>query len=183
MDTYTPKLTNQQATAIAGYIKPFLPPHVEIPALCHLDRTAFVDKEIRKLKGQWERGILEALKRFGSVEFGKRKFRSGGEDFELDAASPAAGAIAIRIDIKRIEARRDIHKRCDEIVNKAARLKAAHPKVRFAAVIYYPFIDEHGNVRSRLESEHIDALVFAAESKDSVENAVKMLLARLGVAR
>ena len=67
-------------------------------------------------------------------------------------------------------------------MNKAARLKAVHPEARFAAVIYYPFIDEHGNVRSRLESEHIDAVVFAAGSKESVDSAVKMLLARLAIA-
>jgi len=85
--------------------------------------------------------------------------------------------------VKRIEARRDIHKRCDEIVNKAARLKTACPNATFAAVIYYPFIEEHANVKSRLESDDIDAVMFAAESKESVEGAVKMLLARLGAVR
>lgn len=45
--------------------------------------------------------------------------------------------------MKRIEARRDIHKRCDEIVRKAVKLKQIYPKVKFGAVIYYPFIDEH----------------------------------------
>lgn len=183
LDTYTPRLTAGQAAAVAGYIKPFLPPYVEVPALSHLDRTAFVDKEIRKTKGRWERGIVEALNRFAALQFRKRKFRSGDEEFELDAASPSSGAVTVGIDVKRIEARRDIHKRCDEIVNKAARLKAAHAEARFAAVIYYPFIDEHGNVRSRLESEDIDAVVFAAEAKESVESAVKMLVARLGIAR
>jgi len=102
VDTYAPKLTEQEAAAIAGYIKPFLPPYMEIPALSHLDRTAFVDKEIRKVKGQWERAILEALNRFASASFRKRKFRSGDEEFELDAASPATGAIAIGVDVKRI---------------------------------------------------------------------------------
>jgi hypothetical protein len=183
LDTYAPRLRAQHASAIAGYLKPFLPPYMEIPALSHLDRTAFVDKEIRKTKGRWERGILHALNRFASVSFKKRKFRSGSETFELDAASPPSGGIEIGMDVKRIEARRDIHKRCDEIVNKAGRLKAAHPEARFAVVVYYPFIDEHANVKSRLESDDIDAVMFAAESKESVEGTVKMLLARLGAAR
>jgi hypothetical protein len=44
--------------------------------------------------------------------------------------------VHIGIDIKRIEARQDIHKRCDEIVNKAAKLKAVFRKAKFGAVIY-----------------------------------------------
>ncbi len=183
VDTYAPRLTGEQASSIAGYMKSFLPPYAEIPALSHLDRTAFVDKEIRKIKGRWERGVLDALNRFGRVRFKKRKFRAANEQFELDAASPLSGDIAIGVDVKRIEARRDIHKRCDEIVNKASRLKAAFPNAQFAAVLYYPFIDEHANVKSRLESDDINAVMFAAESKESVEAAVKMLLARLGAAR
>ncbi|MBW2148915.1 MAG: hypothetical protein JRI22_18045 [Deltaproteobacteria bacterium] len=33
--------------------------YVEIPALSNLDRVAFIDKEIRKGKGQWERRVIE----------------------------------------------------------------------------------------------------------------------------
>lgn len=146
VDTYNPKLMEQEAAAIAGYIKLYLPPYLEIPALSNLDRVAFVDKEIRKRKGRWERSILETLNRFGSVRFKKRKFEVAGEKFELDAATPEEGSVHIGIDVKRIEARRDIHKRCDEIVNKAARLKSISPEAKFAAVIYYPFIDEHINI-------------------------------------
>lgn len=119
LDTYDPNLTEQLAFAIAGYIKPFLPEYLEIPALSVLDRVAFVDKEIRKIKGRWERRILETLNRFSSLPFTKRKFVANNQEFELDAAAPDDGPIQIGIDIKRIEARRDIHKRCDEIVNKA----------------------------------------------------------------
>ena len=183
VDTYNPRLTEQQASAIAGYIKPFLPPYIEIPALSSLDRVAFIDKEIRKGKGRWERRIIETLNRFSSVKFKKRKFTANGEEFELDAATPHEGPVRIGIDVKRIEARRDIHKRCDEIVNKAAKLKSVFPEAKFAAVIYYPFIDEHINIQNRLSSDNIDAISFASESKDSIENAVRMLLARLGVAR
>jgi hypothetical protein len=183
VDTYKPRLTPEQAAAIAGYLKPFLPPYMEIFALSHLDRTAFVDKEIRKAKGNWEKGVTAALNRFSSMSFKKRMFRCGSEKFELDAASPLTGTIEIGVDVKRVEARRDIHKRCDEIVNKAARLKTAYPNARFAAVIYYPFIPEHANVKSRLESDDIDAVMFARESKESVEDAVKMLLPRLGAAK
>ena len=183
VDTYNPKFSKQEATAIAGYVKPCLPPYLEIPALSNLDRIEFIDKEIRKRKGQWELAILKALNRFGSVPFKKRMFKSGGEPFELDAASPEKGPVKIGIDVKRIEARRDIHKRCDEIVNKAAKLKSAYKDATFAAVVYYPFIDEHINIENRLSSENIDAVVFASHSADSIENAVRMLLAQLGVAR
>ncbi|RMH48639.1 MAG: hypothetical protein D6694_00240 [Gammaproteobacteria bacterium] len=183
VNTYNPKLTEQKACAIAGYIKPFLPPYIEIPALSTLDRVAFIDKEIRKGKGRWERRIVETLNRFSSVKFKKRKFTANGEEFELDAATPHDGPVQIGIDVKRIEARRDIHKRCDEIVNKAARLKSVFPEAQFATIIYYPFIDEHINIQNRLSSGDIDVISFASESKDSIENAVRMLLARLGVAR
>jgi len=141
VDTYNPRLTEQQASAIAGYIKPFFPPYIEIPTLSNLDRVAFIDKEIRKGKGRWERRIIETLNRFSSVKFKKRKFTANGEEFELDAATPHEGPVQTGIDVKRIEARRDIHKRCDEIVNKAAKLKSVFPEAKFAAVIYYPFID------------------------------------------
>jgi len=181
VDTYDPRLSEQQASAIAGYIKPFLPPHLEIPALSNLDRVAFIDKEIRKAKGRWERLIIATLNRFASVHFKKRMFESSGEEFELDAATPEDGPIRIGIDVKRIEARRDIHKRCDEIVNKATKLTSVSPEAKFAAVIYYPFIDEHINIQNRLSSENIDAISFASESKESIESAVRMLLARLGV--
>jgi hypothetical protein len=87
--------------------------------------------------------------------------------------------VEIAIDVKRIEARRDIHKRCDEIVNKSAKLKSAFREARFAAVIYYPFIDEQVNVQNRLRSATIDAVVFASESDDSIENAVRMVLSAL----
>jgi len=183
VDTYNPKITKQQSTAIAGYIKPFLPAYLEIPAMVNLDRVAFIDKEIRKAKGRWELKIRDSLNSFANVRFRKRKFMVGGEEFELDAATPEEGPIQAGVDIKRIEARRDIHKRCDEIVNKSAKLKNIYPQVKFAAVIYYPFIDEHVNIQNRLSSENIDAIAFASEADESVESAVRMILARLGVAR
>jgi hypothetical protein len=46
-------------------------------------------------------------------------------------------------------------------------------------VIYYPFIDEHTNVESRLRSTDIDAVVFASDDDTSVDNAVQHLLAQL----
>jgi len=183
VDTYTPRLSADQAKVIAGYIKPFLPSYLEIPTFSQIDRVAFIDKEIRKRKGRWEKKILEGLNRFGSVQFHKRTFTAEGEQFELDAASPRSGDIKVGIDIKRIEARRDIHKRCDEIVNKAAKLKLAFLDSKFGAVVYYPFIEEHVNVQNRLRSDNIDSVVFASEARESIENAVKMLLPTLGVLR
>jgi len=179
LDTYSPRLDQAHAQVIAGYIKPFLPPYLELPALSQIDRVAYIDKEIRKGKGRWERLVLEALNRFGAATFRKRKFKAGGEEFELDAASPEEGDIEIGIDVKRIEARKDIHKRCDEIVNKGGKLREAFPKARFGAAVYYPFIDEHVNVQNRLRSPHVGGIVFASEAKDSIENAVKLLLSTL----
>lgn len=183
VNTYRPRINEDQAKVIAGYIKPFLPPYLEIPCLSQIDKIAFIDKEIRKEKGRWEKLILENLNRFGIIPFKKRKFRVEDEEFELDAASPEFGDINIGIDVKRIEARRDIHKRCDEIVNKAAKLKSASPACKFGAVVYYPFIEEHVNIQNRLRSDNIDCVVFASEAAESVENAVRLLLSTLGVSR
>lgn len=182
LDTYSPRLNEDHAKVIAGYIKPFLPPYLELPALSQVDRVAYIDKEIRKGKGRWERRILKALNRHGQTHFRKRMFEVGGEQFELDAATPEEGDIQVGIDVKRIEARRDIHKRCDEIVNKATKLKSAFSQARFGAVVYYPFIDEHVNIQNRLRSSDIGSIVFASESGESIENAVRLLLSTLKVA-
>lgn len=183
VDTYSPRLSAAQAAAIAGFLKPFLPAYVEISSIVHIDRVAFVDKEIRKGKGRWEKAILDVLNRFGSSRFKKRRFTVQKEDFELDAAAPESGPIRLGIDVKRIEARRDIHKRCDEIVNKATKFKQASKSAKFAAVIYYPFIDEHINIQNRLRSKYINGVFFASESDESIESAVRMLLGQFGMAR
>jgi len=183
LDTYAPKLNEEQAYILTGYIKPFLPPYLEIPTLTNLDRVAYIDKEIRKRKGRWELSILKSLNKFGKTSFKKRMFKVKDQEFELDAATPEKGPILIGVDIKRIEARRDIHKRCDEIVNKASKLKSLFPKSKFAAIIYYPFIDEHINIQNRLSSPNIDIVSFASESSDSIENAIRMLLSSLEVDR
>ena len=183
LDTYNPRVTEDQAKIVAGYITPFLPPYIEIPALLYVDKIAFIDKEIRKVKGNWEKEILRALNEYGQFMFAKRMFSVGGEEFEIDAAVPEAGEIDIGIDIKRIEARRDIHKRCDEIANKASKLKETFSGAKFGAVIYYPFIDEHTNVQNRLKSQNIDIVVFASASKESIENAVRILLSSFGVSK
>lgn len=183
IDTYRPRLSAAQANAIAGYIKPFLPVFAEIPSLCHLDRVEYIDKEIRKGKGGWEQRVTAALNKNARVSFKKRKFVVHNEEFEIDAASPPTGPIQIGIDIKRIEARADIHKRGDEIVNKATKLKSVYPKVKFAAVVYYPFIQEHTNVRSRLESPDIDLVIFAGETDESIETPVRLLLSKFGVSK
>ena len=183
VDTYSPRLSDDQAKVLAGYVKPFLPSSLEIPALTQIDRVAFIDKEIRMEKGRWEKKILESLNQFGRLQFHKRLFTVEGEQFELDAASPQSGDIKVGIDIKRIEARRDIHKRCDEIVNKATKLKSVFPNSKFGAVVYYPFIEEHVNIQNRLRSDNIEGIVFASEAKESIEIAVRLLLSTLGVSR
>lgn len=179
IDTYMPSLTVQQASAVAGYLLSFLPKYLEIPTLGRIDRVSFIDKEIRKDKGRWERQVCEALNQYAKSDFKKRKFQAGEQWFELDAATPGKGAVRVGVDIKRIEARQDIHKRCDEIVNKAAKLRAAFPTARFAAVIYYPFVQDHSNVLSRLDSPNIQSIVFASDSPDSIKTAVRLLLAKV----
>ncbi|MBN1574113.1 MAG: hypothetical protein JW984_13030 [Deltaproteobacteria bacterium] len=183
VNTYNPKLSKQEATAIAGYIKPFLPSYLELSTLSNIDRTEFVDKEIRKIKGRWEKRIVSSLNRLSPLRFKKRQFTAENEKYEIDAACPEEGAIKYSIDIKRIEARRDIHKRIDEIINKSNKLKSAFPQAKFAAIIYYPFIEEQINIHNRLSSENIDVICFASDSKDSIFNAVKMVLSSLGVIR
>lgn len=176
LDTYSPRINEDHAKVMAGYIKPFLPPYLELPVLTRIDRVSYIDKEIRKGKGRWEKRILQSLNRYGNTLFRKRRFEIGGEQFELDAATPERGDILIAVDVKRIEARRDIHKRCDEILNKASKLKSAFSSAKFGAVLYYPFVDEQVNIHSRLRSPHIDGIVFASELDDSIENAVRLLL-------
>lgn len=163
---------------LAGYIKPFLPKYVELPTLTRGDRVAFIDKEMRAGKGRWEVKVLDALNRYGRAPFKKRRFTSGGKKYEIDAAAPSTGTIDVGIDVKRIEAREDIHKRADEIVNKASKFKAEYPKGSFAAIIYYPYVSEHVNIRSRLTNSSVDGVMFASESIDSIETAAQLLLAQ-----
>ena len=181
LNTYNARMTESDVVPIAGYIKPFLPDSLPLPALVELDRIMFGDKEIRKKKGQWEKSVINNLNSCVNIIFKKYKFQHGDQAFELDAAvKNEHGDIIYAIDIKRIEARRDIHKRIDEIANKATHFKAVFPKGKFGAVIYYPFITEHGNIRDRLQSGSIDSIVFAGESVESINGAIKLLLGKFG---
>jgi hypothetical protein len=181
LDTYASRLSETHAAAIAGYLKPFLPQELAVPALSELDRFFFVDKEIRARKGRWEQAIVESLSTLSRYKFKKRRFEVGEESFEIDAAAPESGKIEIAVDVKRIEARRDIHKRADEIINKAAKFKKKHPKSLFAAVVYYPFTAEHVNVQSRLESRSIDAICFASQGAEQIGVAIGLLVDQLRI--
>lgn len=187
IDTYNPKLTDERAALVAGYIKPFLPSSLAIPALEAIDDWFYKDKEIRAYKGRWEQHTIDALSARSGRAFKKRKFRVVDTDgqvqqFELDAASPPKGEpIDIGVDVKRIGHPRDIHKRSDEIVNKAEKFKKVYPNGRFGSVVYYPFEAEQANMVNRLRNDAIDAIVFAGESKESVEQAVLRLIQILGL--
>jgi hypothetical protein len=183
LDTYNPCISEENAIALAAYLKPFLPKYAELPTLITLDRISFIDKEIRATKGRWEKVILNSLNEHSKCEFKKRLFKCSNGEFELDAASPISGSIAIGIDIKRVEARRDIHKRCDEIVNKASKFKSEFPNSKFATIIYYPFTQDHHQVSNRLRSEEIDAVAFAGETLESIENSVRLLLKELKLSK
>jgi hypothetical protein len=61
LNSYKPRFQSDSAKALAGYLKPFLPERIELESFCAIDRLMFLDKEIRKGKGRWERMILSAL--------------------------------------------------------------------------------------------------------------------------
>jgi hypothetical protein len=182
VNTYGLRLRSDHAHAIAGYIKGFLPDNLPLAALTQADRNAFIDKEIRAGKGRWEKLVNQALVRFSGLPFAKTKFRAGGDEYELDCAYREQGVVRFGVDVKRIEARRDIHKRADEIVNKATKLKQVAPSAKFGAVVYYPFTADHGNIRDRLQSPFVDSIQFAGETPQSVTQAVRLLLSKFGVA-
>lgn len=182
IDTYCTKISEKQASLLAGYIKPMLPPAMAVPALLELDRFFWTDKEMRAQKGNWEKTVTDALNEDSTVSFRKRRFQCDGESFEIDAASPPRGdKIHIAVDVKRIESPRDIHKRADEIINKAAKFKKAYPNGKFLAVVYYPFPNQHINLQSRLQSENIDGVFFAGGTTSSIRNAVELLLGLLNL--
>ena len=181
LDTYTDRIDEVRAGILAGFLKPMLPDRIAIPALIELDRYAWVDKEMRAAKGRWEEAVRDAIDAATGANFKKRKFTASGEDFEIDAAYPASGPIEVAVDVKRIESPRDIHKRADEIVNKAAKFKASHPNSKFFTVVYYPFPAEHINVTSRLKSDYIDGLFFAAQTASSIASAADYLAGMVAV--
>ena len=181
LDTYGGYLSREESLLVAAFLKPFLPDSLPLPSLAELDRVMFADKEIHKLKGQWEKTVVRYLNRYASVEFKKARFRHNDLQFELDAAATGpSGKVTHAVDIKRVEARRDIHKRTDEIVNKASHYKAAFPTGTFGVAIYYPIVTEQGNVRDRLDSPHIDAVCFAGITEESIVSAVRLLLGKMG---
>jgi len=181
VDTYDPDLSPEEAAAIAGYLKPFLPASVALPTLVKLDQVEYVDKEIRALKGRWEKRVTEALSQASQRQFGKRRIEVQGENFEIDAAFPLEGDVQFAIDIKRVEARRDFHKRVDEIVNKATKVKKQNPRAKFGTVIYFPFEDQHVQIRNRLGESAVDVVAFANELDESIRQAVAEILGTFGI--
>jgi hypothetical protein len=153
VNTYRPRLTESQALSLAEYIKPYLPDSVPVEGVVLIDKTEYIDKEIRKGKGAWERSVCDAFNEVAKVAFKKRKFTWGRDNFELDVASPLTGPIRFGVDVKRVEGDLDVHKRSDEIVNKADKFKQVYPKGKFAAVVYYPTSEpgEHGTAAALKE--------------------------------
>ncbi|MBM4353579.1 MAG: hypothetical protein FJ109_07235 [Deltaproteobacteria bacterium] len=179
---YSSRVTPERASQLAGYVYPLLPRDMAIPALVELDRSGWVDKEMRNLKARWEARVQEALVACAGLPFKKRHFDCEGEEYEIDAAHFDEDVhVHLAVDVKRIESPRDIHKRCDEIVNKALKLKRVLPAAKFYAVVYYPFPQEHGNIRSRLAGAAVDGVFFASETADSIRSAAMHLLAHARV--
>lgn len=184
IDTYKPRLDEHTSAILAGYLKPMLPKELAIPALVELDKNAWIDKEMRRNKGNWEALICETINKNSTVVFKKRKFSFGEQKYELDAGySESEHSILVGIDIKRIESPRDIHKRSDEIINKATHFKEIYPSGKFFAIIYYPFPSQHNNVLSRLQSANIDGTFFAGETDSSITETVRLLLAKAGYSK
>jgi hypothetical protein len=183
-DTYHPRFKPGQALTLARYVKPFLPVTLPVQALSHLDRVAYIDKEMRKGKGNWERKICEAANHlFPRKKFRKTTFTTGTDVYELDAAACAApNVIEIGIDVKRVEAKQDTHKRSDEIVNKAAKFKSVYPNGKFGAVVSFPFPAAQAALVSRLQCPNIDGLVFANDDEGVIRSAVEELLRKIGFA-
>jgi hypothetical protein len=182
-DTYALTVPERIAAQIAGYVKPFLPKALAVPALLELDRYAWTDKQMRARKGAWEQTVTNIVNADSTKTFRKRKFECHGEIFEIDAAYPARdGPIEIAIDVKRIESQRDIHKRADEIINKASKFKQAYPAGRFFAIVYYPFPQQHANAGNRLQHPDVDQVYFAGETNSSIKHAVDLLMGYLGFA-
>lgn len=177
LNTYASQIRRETAFALAGYLKPMLPKELAVPALLMLDHFWWVDKEMRAGKGRWENRVREALNRL-LVEgrFRKRKFQHPGGSFELDAAYPERGTVAVGVDVKRFESPRDFHKRGDEITQKVSHLRDVHPSAQFFAVIYYPFPARHADVRTRYQGQGINGIVFAAETNESIEGAARQVL-------
>lgn len=110
----------------------------------------------------------------------KDKFICSEDEFEIDAlAYGPDGEAAIGVDIKRIEATRDTHKRADEIVNKAVKFKSVYPNARFVAVVYYPFQGLQSNLERRLTSDHVSEVCFA--SSRSLGTAIGLLVDTLQI--
>jgi hypothetical protein len=159
-----------------------------LPAIEAVDDWFFIDKETRSYQGRWESLITNSLTQRTGRRFKKRQFtvldtESGKRiRFELDAALPTSGEpIEVGIDVKRIGSPRDIHKRIDEIVNKAAKFKHCYPAGKFGAVVYYPFDSAtQSNIVNRMRSSDIDGVVFpSGDSPSSVVNAVLLLIPQL----
>lgn len=180
IDTYGDSLALGKAHALAGYLMPLLPKEMEIPALVELDRYFWVDKEMRAQKGSWEKRVEIALSSKSKRVFRKIKFDYEDEEFEIDAAYLENSVLLAGFDAKRIESPRDIHKRSDEIMNKAVKVKSKYPESKFYAIVYYPFPEQHINVMSRLKSDFINGIFFASETDSSIEQAAEMALSRLG---
>lgn len=182
LDTYKGTIDDGTAAALAGYLKPMLPKELPIPALVELDRYFWTDKSLRAQKGNFEKRIVAYLELNSGHTFRKRQFESDARRYELDAAYPPSGdgPIEVGVDIKRVESPRDVHKRADEIINKATEFKRAYPDGKFFAVVYYPHPAQHQNMSTRLRSQFLDGEFFVNETNSSIDQATQMLLGKAG---
>ncbi len=181
VDTYPDKISLGKAERIAEFLKAFLPDKITMKEVILTDQWWYIDKETRKFKGTgWEGVVRQTLDVLSGLEFKKRKFKN--RKYEIDAAYPAKGRIEIGVDVKRIQSPRDIHKRSDEIINKAAHMKDEYPDSRFYAVIFYPFGDKEA-LELRFENSQVDGIFYAGESKESIEEACDALLTESGISR
>jgi len=176
LDTYRPKLSHEQSMRLAAFLLGCLPKKMLVETLVALDAYQWVDSEIRKAKGRWEKTFEKELAKL-KLEFKKRKFKTDGEEFEIDLAFPKRGDIRLAVDVKSIGHPSDKHKRGDEIVNKAVKFKKQYPKGVFIALVQYPFPLDRDEVERRLRTgtTDIDDVIFAGDDEDSIATAVAQI--------
>jgi DNA-binding protein Fis len=173
VNTLRPRLKQAQAQQLAEFLLRSLPKKILVDSLVALDLYQWTDSAIRKAKGGWEKNIIEGLKGRG-VDCRKRKFKVDGQSFELDVAYPSTGPVKVGVDVKMIGHALDIHKRSDEIKDKATLLKEQFPEATFVSVVYYPDDEGKQQVENRLRAgvTHIDRILFAGDDPASIAAVV-----------
>ena len=187
LTSWEPVLASSRRLQLAKLLLPALPAELPVSALLWMYELRRTESALRHLKGQWEGLVRERLSRLTRCQVTKeRPLRAGSatQRFEIDAVvwrgEPAAninaltdadGRPALLVDIKRIEGQ-DFSIRAGEMLAAAENCKARFPSLPVAAVLYHPHLDKHERIRYRLTAGEFDAVVFASEAPESIDDAL-----------